>query len=211
MTLHNEIIDRVKKRLGIVAAPQSNGGAVDFLVKMNLSPLMGRRDAAIDRACETIREEVFAMTREKRQATYAAIARMLRDAIDDTNAILQTLTSPDTESRERQLLLSWELLLDVLTAMQALNKLDLKIFSGDNDSVPRFLAESPMTPARNESLLNEGEITLVTEFRELCDELGQRLERYREYARKSFSKSNADRYAKAYEEYARFYRTAGAE
>ena len=61
MPLQNELIERVRKRFGLLASsPPPEAAPVDFLVKMNLPPLMGRRDAAFERIVESSGSDIFA-------------------------------------------------------------------------------------------------------------------------------------------------------
>ena len=61
---HNEIINQVRRTWDYIRPASSRNPArrIDPLVKMNLPPLMGRRDAAYDRAAQLIQADLFAGT-----------------------------------------------------------------------------------------------------------------------------------------------------
>ncbi len=209
MILHNEIFDRVKKTLGLLSGtPENTGAPVDFLVKMNLSAWMGRRDAAGDRIGELMYEDLFALSEAERRFRYRQVGSLLDQAIEDTETILMTLTSPDTETRERRQLNYWELLRQVISTLEALNGLTGKLFHAPADENCCLLVQPGGNLSRDERQLGESEISLVNQFRELFESGRQQMLRYREYTAKSFSKSNAERYQKSYQEYHRFFREA---
>lgn len=209
MALHNEIFTRFKRTLGIFTIPTlQTDRPADFLVKMNLPPLMGRRDAAGDRIGGMIKEDLFTWSEQKRIVHYRDIGALLDSMIVDTQFILSTLSSPDTESREKRLLAYFTTLREISGLLEDLCRIELKIF--------RNLAESTcgLIPENNvgddgEQTMNESEIALVNQFRELYDAAAPKLARYRGYAAKSFSKQNADRYHKAYEEYSSLFSAVG--
>ena len=104
LNLHSDIINRVKKTweyLRPSSTPHQQPRKADHLVKMNLPPLMGRRDAAYDRAREFINRDLFALDELGRRRVYCAISSLLKSASDDTEAMLITLSSPDTELRRK--------------------------------------------------------------------------------------------------------------
>ena len=77
--------------------PRHPGGRrAGALGKMNLPPLMGRRDAAYDQAAGMLTGDLFAAGGELRRRSYRHIGTLLRCAAEDTNAILALLSSPDT-------------------------------------------------------------------------------------------------------------------
>ena len=207
MILHNEIFDRVKKTLGLLSGtPETAGAPIDFLVKMNLSAWMGRRDAAGDRIGELMYEDLFAQNEAERRLRYRQVGMLLDRAMEDTEMILMTLTSPDTETRERRQLNYWELLRQVISALEALNALTGKLFHAPADENCCLLIQPDANLSRDERQLGESEISLVNQFRELFESGRQQMLRYREYTAKSFSKSNAERYRKSYQEYHRLFR-----
>ncbi len=202
MPLQNELIERVRKRFGLLASSSPGDAApVDFLVKMNLPPLMGRRDAVFERLVEVAEGDVFASSEAERNALYRRMGELVQVAVADTEAILSTLSSPDTEARERRVLQFWLLIRELALALEVMTRLEERLFH----PVRELTLELPEPSMREEKLLAETEISLVNEMREIFESARPQLERYRAYARNSFSKPNAERYNKAYNEYLRVF------
>ena len=212
LTLHNEILNRMKRTWELLrpsATPvRQSGRRIDHLVKQNLPPLMGRRDAAYDQATELLESDLFSRDETGRRQLYGRLCELFDRAVEDTEAILITLTSPDTETRERRQLNYWELLRQVISTLEALNGLTGKLFHAPADENCCLLVQPGGNLSRDERQLGESEISLVNQFRELFESGRQQMLRYREYTAKSFSKSNAERYQKSYQEYHRFFREA---
>lgn len=202
MPLQNELIERVRKRFGLLASsPPSEAAPVDFLVKMNLPPLMGRRDAASERIVESAGGDIFACPAGERNQFYRRMTELTSVIVADTEAIMGTLSSPDTETRERRVLQFWLLVRELALTLEMMTRVGEKLFHPVRD----LTVELPEPSPRDEKLLSETEISLVNQIRELFESARPQLERYRSYARNSFSKSNAERYNKAYKEYLRLY------
>ena len=202
MPLQNELIERVRKRFGLLASsPPSEAAPVDFLVKMNLPPLMGRRDAAFERIVESSGSDIFARPAGERNQLYRRMTELASVIIADTETILGMLSSPDTEARERRVLQFWLLIRELALTLEMMTRVSEKLFH----PVPDLTVELPEPSPRDEKLVSETEISLVNQIRELFESARPQLERYRSYARNSFSKSNAERYNKAYKEYLRLY------
>lgn len=200
---HNEIINQVRRTWDYIRPASSRNPArrIDPLVKMNLPPLMGRRDAAYDRAAQLIQADLFAGTEETRAKTYVEISALLAQASEDTRAVLRTLSSPDTERREKNFLKLILMLENISRLLENLVLLEEGLF--------RNLGSTPLSDfdvrrgdaeiARNERTLTETEINLANQMRSYFDRASIKVNRYREYTTKNFSKSNALRYRKAYD------------
>ncbi|MCQ2378916.1 MAG: hypothetical protein MJ016_06890 [Victivallaceae bacterium] len=173
----------------------------DHLLKMNLIPLMGRRDAAFDRVAELMRAELFTLSGGERQAIYLETKKLLRRVERDTEKIISILSSPDTERRERGFLDFVKLLdagADALESFVAFeNRLSLNSEETHDFSPLRDDSEY----ASSEESMTATEITLVNQLRAFFDRVARRVTRYREYVTKSLSRSYAERYASSH----RFY------
>ena len=82
----------------------------DQLVRMNFSPIMGRRDAAYDYAHKMLEQPFEKFSVKERFYHYERIVKILNGVIDDTMFILSIFTSPDTLKRENALLSHFHLL-----------------------------------------------------------------------------------------------------
>ena len=175
---------RVGKSLGLLSGTAAV--PADPLVKINLPPVMGRRDAAMDRL--RVSEDLFAKSAEVRRSEYRKLAALLLSAGSDTADILRMLSSPDTRRREGRMLHSQRILGGIAESLVRIS------------GVQMLLAEQRPEgcPAEVDGELSRCESMLLNEFREVTDAVRLPLERYRQYTAKSFSPANLERYQKAY-------------
>ena len=108
------------------------------LGKMNLPPLMGRRDAAYDEAAKMLVGDLFAFGEEERRRRYRRIGTLLRCAEADTTAILELLSSPDTTVRERKLGAFFNMLAKTVTALEWFIELESTVFSDGDEQLRDF-------------------------------------------------------------------------
>ena len=208
MALPTEILGRVRRTLGmLMPGPRRSDLQVDYLVKQNLSPLLGRRDAAYARIDELWSQELFARSVNERLAIYAGTYALLESAIADSTAVIATLSSPDTERREQRFLAYLEFLRELVNGLNQVTGLERQLAAAEGSEAAAFVeAKSAREFAHDEHVLNESELALVSRVRELLDRARSRIARYREYTTKNFSASNAQRYEKALRAYTELYR-----
>lgn len=205
MELHNEIFSRVKRTFGLFSGSDNPKSGTDFLIKMNLPPLIGRRDAAVDAIGEALGIDLFELEPAARQELYRKVAALLSGIQADTKNILAMLSSPDTASRERRMLAFWTLLFEVAFCLETLAFTDARLALDPEVATEGFITSGNSAKNPVFSELSNCEIRLVNRLRELFESGSVRLTRYREYTAKSFSKPNASRYRKSYDEYRRIY------
>ena len=217
MNLHNELLTRMKRTWEMIrpsAPPHKPPRNADHLVKLNFPPLLGRRDAAYDHVCMLIgNEELFGRDEAWRRKHYSTIKGLLESAADDTRAILQTLSSPDTARREQELYDLITLLLDIVGCLGEFVRVGNMVLADTSPAATHFgIRYSDTDRARGERLLSEVEISSVSQLRVCCTRGLPKIARYREYTVKNLSKSNLSRYRKSYEAYAGIFReAAGAQ
>jgi len=180
-------------------ALRHDGRKIDPVLKVNLSPLMGRRDAAYDRVADAIGSEILSLSGDRRQAVYNRISRLLATALEDCDMIISGLSSQDTIQREKHLrsfiftLRAAAVTLENFTALGDLLKTDAR------EAIAEFDAQQEkLRLAQSEKLLGSAEENLVDLMQRLFASTHPRLARYREYAKKSFSPVYAEKYAVAY-------------
>jgi len=210
LNIHNEIFDRVKRAWDFLipagSSPQKVKPQADLIIKMNLPPLMGRRDAAYDRIGELISGDVFALDIKERNKIYQELYLLLRLAGDDTKSIILMLSSPDTQSREKKFLTYILVLISIAQMLGSCGDVENNFLNKDDLLPADYAVEfSDNELARNEKILSESQINMVNLLRTYFDRSNAKVLRYREYANKSFSKSNLARYHKAYESYSKIY------
>ena len=185
---------KVGQSLGLISTPPA---AVDHLVKRNLSPSMGRRDAAIDQVC--IPEDLFARPAGARCAEYRRWGLLLESARSDTTAVLRMLASPDTRRREGRMESALTMFQEMATALFCMADSQVRLTEYRPEGYSDDMGEN----------ISRCESMLLNEFREILTVSRPALNRYREYTIKSFSPENLQRYRKAYEENSFIFKSPG--
>ena len=177
------------------------------LAKQNLPGLMGRRDAAWDQAVR-----LTLLPEDEPQRTLPERIKICNDVVDlltiahhDTAAILQLLSSPDTENRERKLYSLQEITLSIAGAWRKLTALEQALFGADTILANFDAAGTEAENQANSQYLQETRNMLLAQIRHTFKSAGHRLSRYRTYTANSFSASYAERYKNAYSNYLKLY------
>ena len=169
----------------------------DWLLKVNLPPLMGRRDAAFDIADRLICHGDFASCSSGiRFAAYWKISRLLKRVCADSRQILLMLNSPDTRNRERRMLAHCSML-DSIGASLA-NFFELRNMAMNDIYRDAMNTMSEEETRRVSDSFNSVEHDLLCRMQESFNRSHPRVVRYRTYAGKNFSAGNAERYRRAY-------------
>lgn len=154
------------------------------LLRLNLAPLMGRRDAAYDAVAGFAAGPcIFSQV--------AVLLQLLESAEKDSIHVLSLLSSPDTIERERNLLEHIRKLIRLLQVLEAWN--DSRKKKKSAESIEDQSADDPVIPI------------VVGRISSLIRYAIPHLERYRAYAEKSASMSHAQRYSKSYTYYLEIY------
>ena len=174
----------------------------DAMIKMNLPPLMGRRDAAYDCAAELMTSVLFSerSSREERRRICPRLLRLLEAAETDSKAILAMLSSPDTEARERNQLACIEMFCSAVRTLYCFAELEALGFDGNRSRFHHTVSETTGVPP-----LHATESGVVARLHDLFLRSHERIRRYRGYAAKNFSAANAERHARAYRAYSELY------
>lgn len=195
-------LSRLRDALGIT--PKAKTRIIgDFLTKCNLPSMMGRRDAAYDAAYNLSKMDIFSKDETIQSRICLNMMGILDLTIQDSNAIINIMSSPDTISREEQylflqqnirnLLGIWARMIRAREYMQTSSS--AKSFYSSGKSIDPFL--------REEDMLDNFEIALVNRIKFIFQDAHAKVVRYRGYMTKSFSKSYAERYNKSFTEYSK--------
>lgn len=188
-------LSRLRDALGLT--PKTKARIVgDFITKVNLPSMMGRRDAAYDAACKLAEMDIFSLDENTQSKICLNMMGILDLAIQDTNAIINILSSPDTVSREEQYLFLQQNIRNLLGIWARMIKAKEYIQSATNNK-----GIDPLI--REESMLENFEIALVNRIKFIFRDTANRVVRYRGYMTKSFSKPYAERYKKSFDEYSK--------
>lgn len=182
-------------------------GRTDHLIKMNLIPLMGRRNAAFDRITELLRAELFSLSRQGRRAIYFYTKQLLRRIARDTEKIISILSSPDTKRREESFLKFIHLLDAGADALESFVGFEAELSRNSEDIHDFSPLRDDSEYASSEEEMTASEIMMVNQMRAFFDRVSPRVARYREYVSKSLSKSNAERYRRSHEFYLESFRS----
>lgn len=188
-------LSRLRDALGLT--PKAKARIVgDFITKVNLPSMMGRRDAAYDAACKLAEMDIFSLDEDTQSKICLNMMGILDLAIQDTNAIINILSNPDTVSREEQYLFLQQNIRNLLGIWARMIKAKEYIRSATNNK-----GIDPLI--REESMLENFEIALVNRIKFIFRDTANRVVRYRGYMTKSFSKPYAERYKKSFDEYSK--------
>ncbi len=211
MSQNNQVglFSRVRRTLGQLRSPadvRQDGRRIAAVLKLNIAPLMGRRDAAVDRAADSFGADIFSLPEEKRIAHYIRISRLLELAMNDCDAIISGLSSQDTITREKRLRAFLSMLRDMIVTIKASTVLENVILLEGSEVFRELSVEvTGKQLAESEQVLCGTEINLVNRLRDFFARTLPRLNRYREYARKNFSRVYADKYSVSYRSYFEVY------
>lgn len=201
MNISELVLGKVKATFGrvIPSAMPKKGG--DFLIKQNLSPMMGRRDAAYEVAYTLSQKDIFSFSDENQAKLCVKLRDNIENSIRDTREILNILTSPDTVRREHNYL-------SLLEAIKTLLEVWLHLiiakeqWTNNCEEVNNFYSANSLESFRHdEEMLNDCELALVNRLKHIFEDSQERILRYRAYMTKSFSKHYLERYNKSFENY----------
>lgn len=168
------------------------------LVRRNLSPLMGRRDAVLDAAALLIG---YAETdpAENREILFSYLHGLLQAADSNTDRISGMFNNQDTVARERRLALHIGILAKLAASLDEFctlkgRMLDAAALYAD-DPGNEF---DPECTGRINARMADIEHHLLNQLCEYFDRVRARIARYRQYAVKNFSKEYLESYQKSY-------------
>ncbi len=179
----------------------------DFLIKINLAPIIGRRDAAYDMACSLSSSDIFSLGLEQQFKVCNYLCELMEGCIEDTLAVIHILSSPDTVSREQKFLNFQQNIYNFLKVWEHLIISQNYTLLNAQDSHSLYLSnDDDNKVAWDEDMLNEFEVSLVNRINAIFAEASHKILRYRSYMTKSFSKSYFERYNKSFSEYSKNYK-----
>jgi hypothetical protein len=202
---HSEVLAKVKKTIRQMAPSRPRRQSADYLVLMNIPPLMGRRDAAYDRAEQLLNNNLFANRDQERKEIYLKAVSMLEIAIRDTEAIVTALYQDDKGFKETKFLRYLAVLKNTVQAANDLVEHELSLFK-EEDMLSEFIGNDITGQLRKtDEIFGESEMSIAQCVSELQTISRSQITRYREYSKKSFSRHNLERYSKAFNEFSRIY------
>ena len=175
------------------------------LVRVNLAPLMGLRDAALAAAeellvaCDGLSPEVIF------DRLGPAIAEMFGDAADASRKIIGMFNNPDTLARESRLLNNVGILVEISGALADFRDLNERMLAAVAADAGKSEDDRTYTDRLGERFTGVAAL-LTAQLRDAYGRYRGRLARYRAYAVQNLSAENAERYRLAYDSAAAGYR-----
>ena len=208
MSVKIDLLERFRRALfrsDGLARGVRNASEADYLVKMNIPPLLGRRDAACEFLREMLQHDFKELPLEERIDNYRNMLEILEYAIADTESVKMTLASAETAGREKRLLTFLSVMRDLLSSACAMAEAgaafnesspDLGYFIGKSNRMARYAASGRDAEMRSLNLALDLSVAASAKFEMYCD-----------YNRKSFSADNSERYREAFELYSQQFRS----
>ena len=203
-------LERVRQTLWNFARGEAkNPAQIDYLVKMNLPPMLGRRNAILQQAMQRLQGDLFAFPDIERQEILNSCAAMIDESITATQAILMTLSNADTAAREQQIHAFLMMLRDLVEAAAKLSNFG-DALAKDNRAMIKFLGKDfDRALNKNQSTFDTCELSLVTCVQQFIMNAEPSILRYREYTVSSFNQHNAKRYQNAFDRTSAIYFNIG--
>lgn len=187
--------------------PQERTCAPDFerarkrhaghLVRINLPPLMGQRDAALDWAAKALEDNDGSSIVDA--ATANAVAVMYADAARDCSKIIGMFNSPDTIARESRLLNNVRILAELSSALADFYRLQSHMTAAVETDAAGDTGSNQLYVQTLDQRMMRIAAELSAQLGDARKRYRHRIYRYRDYAVKNFSPENAGRYRSAYD------------
>lgn len=206
---HKNILAKVKKTISKVKEAQADKPSqTDYLVKMNIAPLMGRRDAAYDRVESLLVDKLFTYSDLERKKIYETAVRLLNTVLKDSQEILIALDKKKRIEQERSFICFLELLCSIIKAASNLVDYELSLYNAENTG-NKFLGSVIDGRMREtDDIISDSEMTIVQSINGLFEITRTQLNKLREYSRRSFSRYRAAKYKKSFGEYTKIFESA---
>ncbi|MBE6376892.1 MAG: hypothetical protein E7050_10560 [Lentisphaerae bacterium] len=193
----NDLPELGKERIPADAAVRKHRAGALF--RVNLPPLMGRRDAVLD-AAETLIRVSGRIGAAERETLYSYLHGLFAAAESNTSRISGMFNNHDTVAREQRLSLHIGVLAKLSASLDEFCMLKMRMLEAAllyaDDPTNEF--DTAYTEKVNERMLSIEE-NLLAQLSGYFDRVRERIARYRLYAVKNFSKEYLDRYQKSYQ------------
>ncbi|OGV35089.1 MAG: hypothetical protein A2020_15500 [Lentisphaerae bacterium GWF2_45_14] len=199
------MIETVKKTFRKITFSSSDVNKKSYLVMINIPAQMARRDTAYDIAVKLIREHLFAYTEEKRSEIYGGILKLLGEVVSITELVTFKKTGEKKGSGTEGMYDYFVILNDTVKAAASLARQELAIYK-DEGRLSEILGADVSSQIRTtDEVFSNSEMNIYHCIIELVDLAEPTVKKYREYWKKSFSKTNQSRYTKSFSEFETIY------
>ena len=206
---HKNVLAKVKNTINKVKEAQvDKPSQADYLVKMNIAPLMGRRDAAYDRVEALFAEELFTYSDLDRKKIYETAVKLLDTVLKDSQDILIALDKKKRIEQEKSFICFLELLNSIIEAASNLVDYELSLYNTEN-TVNKFWGSVVEGQLREtDDIISDSEMSIVQSINGLFEITRTQLNKLREYSRRGFARSIAAKYKKSFAEYTKLFESA---
>ena len=179
---HKNVLAKVKKTINRVKETQAdNSMQIDYLVKMNIAPLMGRRDAAYDRVETLLADKLFTYSDIDRKKIYETAMKLLDTVLKDSQEILIALDKKKRIEQETSFICFLELLHSVIEAASNLVDYELSLYNKESTG-NKFLGSVIEGQLREtDDIISDSEMTIVQSINGLFKTTRTQLNKLREY------------------------------
>ncbi len=205
--MKTDVLSKVKRTFQKITFFNSEEDVLsNDLALMNIPALMGRRDAAYDRAIELLEQDIFIHYEDERQIIYETIMELFEVCIENTKAIIIPSKEKDTIGTVLQYLI---LLNDTIVSASALVKHEMML-SEDVTSISSFIGKKIQSQFRAEDeIFSASEMNILHSGRDLVEIAAPAIKKYRQARKRAFSKGSLDRYNKSFKEFFTVYQKSG--
>lgn len=193
---HKDVIAKVKQSIQRISQSRlRRTRTVDSLVKMNIPPLAGRRDATASRAEAILAEKLSDGSLQERAKLCALAVRLLDNAIKDSMTIVGATVGDKYREHEKDVADFLRLLRNSVQAV--LDAVNFELAQNQEANEPDASIPSRID---NHDLSIKAE-SLIEYVKELLEATCERRADYRHRTVKSFDRNDADRYHAAFKSY----------
>ncbi len=193
-----DVFKRVKRAFYRLSPSRNRRETTNFLLLMNIPPLLGRRDAAYRLLTKLLSRDIFSLSDVDRCILYKQAFELINIVIDTTHEI--SLTNADLRNdREQYLLHYFSLLREIIQATISMVEPTIML-EADDANIQHVLGSKGATQIRHlEDTLSESEINIIQALRDFIAIAKKELMLGRDGAVKGLSPQNKNRYKRSYE------------
>jgi hypothetical protein len=198
LRFHSEVLGKVKKSIQHLVQSGQHRHNSDYLVVMNIPPLMGRRDAAYDHSEKILLQNLTGFNEHERKDAYLQAIHTLETAIYDTQKIVSALYHDNKSGKEANFLRFLFVLKNTVQAASELVEHELVLFNM-GDKLNEFIGGDISGQLhKTDEIFSQSENNIAKCVTQLISISSGQIKHYRDYTRRSFSRRDLERYEKSF-------------
>jgi hypothetical protein len=169
---------------------------------MNEPAIMGRRDAAYDRAIALLSQNMFSKSEAERVSIYKEINYLIEITIENSEQILAA--RQDSKNLISILQYFYFLHESVSTAIMLVQQESM--ITDNKEGLSNFLGKQAQLQLRNiDEEFSKTEMIIFNSIQELIATAKKTIQKFRQYRKRYFTKSQYERYQKSFKEFTKLY------